>query len=338
MAKQKPIALALQGGGAHGAFTWGVLDKLLEDGRLKIEAITGTSAGAMNAAVLAQGFNTGGPDGAREALEQFWHAIHVMGQASPIKRSFADMLMGNWSLDASPAYNWLDVMSRLVSPYDTNPLDINPLLDLLSKTIDFERVRACTEIELFISATNVRNGKIKVFKRAELTADMLMASACLPHLYKSVEIDGDIYWDGGYMGNPPIFPLFYNTKVADIVIIQINPIERAEEPKSAREIHNRVNEISFNSSLLRELRAIDFVTRLIDDGKLDEKEYTRALLHRIEADEMLNPLSASSKMNTEWEFLCHLRDIGRNTCAAWLEANHGHIGKQSTLELRPMFQ
>lgn len=338
MAKSKPIALALQGGGAHGAFTWGVLDRLLEDGRLSVEAITGTSAGAMNAAVLAQGFTQNGPDGARETLETFWHSLSVMGQASPIKRSFADMLTGNWSLDASPAYNMLDMMSRIVSPYDTNPFDINPLLELLNKTIDFDKVRKCNDIKLFVSATNVRNGKIKVFNGSELTADMLMASACLPHLYKSVKVDGELYWDGGYMGNPPIFPLFYNTTIADIMIIQINPIERDEEPKTAREIHNRVNEISFNSSLLRELRTIDFVTRLIDDGKLDAKHYTHSRMHRIEASDQLNPLSASSKLNTEWKFLCHLRDIGRDTCSGWLDANYDQVGKSATLDLRSMFE
>ena len=338
MAKGKPIALALQGGGAHGAFTWGVLDKLLEDGRLSIGAISGTSAGAINAAVVAQGFVQDGPDGARQALETFWHEIHVLGQASPIKRSFADMLTGNWSMDTSPVYNWLDVMSRLVSPYDTNPFNINPVLGLLNTTIDFDQVRACDQIALFISATNVRNGKIKVFTGKEISADVLMASACLPNLYKSVEIDGEIYWDGGYMGNPPIFPIFYDTEIADVIIVQINPIERHEEPKTAREIANRVNEISFNSSLLRELRTIEFVTRLIESGKLDAKHYTSARMHRIEADKELNPLSASSKMNTEWEFLCHLRDIGKQACALWLDENLEHVGARSTLNLRAIFE
>ncbi|MGI9513734.1 MAG: patatin-like phospholipase family protein, partial [Anderseniella sp.] len=252
--------------------------------------------------------------------------------------SFVDMLTGNWSLDASPAYNMLDVMSRIVSPYDTNPFDINPLLDLLNQTINFEQVRKCADIDLFVSATNVRNGKIKVFNGTELTADMLMASACLPHLYKSVEVDGELYWDGGYMGNPPIFPLFYHTPIADIMIVQINPIERDDEPKTAREIHNRINEITFNSSLLRELRTIDFVTRLIEDGKLDAEQYTHARMHRVEASELINPLSASSKMNTEWQFLCHLRDIGRDTCSAWLDANYDQVGKSSTLNLRAMFE
>jgi NTE family protein len=210
----KPIALALQGGGAHGAFTWGVLDKLLEDGRLDIKAISGTSAGAMNAAVLAQGFAEGGPDKARETLETFWRSVSRLGAASPIRRSFIDMLTGNWSMDQSAAYNWFDLASRVVSPYDANPLDINPLLDLLEQTIDFDQVHCCQHIKLFVSATNVRTGKIKVFEGHELTPAMVMASACLPRLFKAVEIDGEHYWDGGFMGNPPIFPIFYKSDQA----------------------------------------------------------------------------------------------------------------------------
>ena len=332
----KPVALALQGGGAHGAFTWGVLDKLLEDGRLEIAAISGTSAGAMNAAVLAQGFVDGGRDGARQALENFWHAVSRLGAASPIRRSFIDILTGNWSMDQSPAYNWFDLASRIVSPYDVNPLDVNPLLDLLEQTIDFERVHCCQQIKLFVSATNVRTGKIKVFEGHELTPAMVMASACLPRLFKAVEIDGEQYWDGGYMGNPPIFPIFYSSKLEDIVLVQINPIERAQLPRTARDIDNRLNEITFNSSLLRELRAISFVTRLIEDGKLAAREYTHARMHLIEASDRLSPLSASSKLNTEWPFLLHLRDIGRDTAAAWLEANSASIGVSSTLDLRAL--
>jgi NTE family protein len=334
----KPIALALQGGGAHGAFTWGVLDKLLEDGRLDIKAISGTSAGAMNAAVLAQGFAEGGPDKARETLETFWRSVSRLGAASPIRRSFIDMLTGNWSMDQSAAYNWFDLASRVVSPYDANPLDINPLLDLLEQTIDFDQVHCCQHIKLFVSATNVRTGKIKVFEGHELTPAMVMASACLPRLFKAVEIDGEHYWDGGFMGNPPIFPIFYKSDLADIVLVQINPIERAELPRSARDIDNRLNEITFNSSLLRELRAISFVGRLIEDGKLTGDEYTHARMHHIEASDELGPLSASSKLNTEWPFLLHLRDIGRETAAAWLDAHAASIGVSSTLDLHAMFE
>lgn len=333
----KPVALALQGGGAHGAFTWGVLDKLLEDGRLQVKAISGTSAGAMNAAVLAQGFASGRHDGAREALHTFWQAVSRIGASSPIRRSFLDIMTGNWSMDSSPAYNWYDLMSRVVSPYQTNPLDINPLRGLLENMIDFDQVRQCTDINLYVSATNVRNGKIKVFEGHELTSEMVMASACLPTIYQAVEIDGEHYWDGGYMGNPPIFPIFYGTRLTDVLIVQVNPVERRQLPRSAREIENRLNEITFNSSLLRELRAIEFVTRLIDDGKLSADEYTHAHLHRIDGGDHLTMLSASSKLNTEWAFLEHLRDIGRSAAAEWLEANATQVGHKSTLDLRAMF-
>ena len=314
------------------------MDKLLEDGRLQIAAITGTSAGAMNAAAFAQGWTTGGPDGARAAMDSFWSSISRLGTFSPIRRSPFDVLTGNWSMDASPAYNWIDVMSRLVSPYETNPFNFNPILDLLQKTIDFDKVRACTEVKLFVSATNVRNGKIKVFSGDELTPEAVMASACLPKIFQAVEIGGEHYWDGGYMGNPPIFPIFYSTAVKDVVIVQINPIERPQLPRTAREIDNRIDEISFNSSLIRELRAIEFVTRLIDDGKLPADEYTRVHMHRIENSGQLVPLSASSKLNTEWAFLTHLRDIGRNTAEAWLDEHAGSVGEASTIDLRAMFE
>ena len=338
MAQRKPIALALQGGGAHGAFTWGVMDKILEDGRLHIAAITGTSAGAMNAAAFAQGWTTGGPDGAREAMSNFWTAISRLGAFSPIRRSPLDMLTGNWSMDTSPAYNLMDVMSRLVSPYETNPFNFNPILDLLQKTIDFDKVRACEDVMLFVSATNVRNGKIKVFSGDELTPEAVMASACLPKIFQAVEIDGEHYWDGGYMGNPPIFPIFYSTKLKDVVIVQINPIERPQLPRTAREIDNRIDEISFNSSLIRELRAIEFVTRLIDDGKLSADEYTRVRMHRIENTAQLVPLSASSKLNTEWAFLSHLREIGRSTAGAWLDEHADAVGESSTINLRAVYE
>lgn len=308
---KKSINLALQGGGSHGAFTWGVLDYFMEDGRVSVEGITGTSAGAMNAAVLAQGYLDGGIDGAREALEQFWRQVAYMGRMSPIKRSPLSILTGNWGMDDSPAYLMLDLFSRVASPYDTNPLNINPLLELVESTIDFEKVRACSALKLFVAATNVHTGKIKVFNREELTADMLLASACLPTYFQAVEIDGVPYWDGGYVGNPPLYPLFDTTKSRDAIIVQINPIERNETPKSAQEIQNRINEISFNSSLLRELRAIDFVTRQLREDKLDTNRYSEILVHRIEATEQINPLSASSKVNTEWLFLTQLRDIGR---------------------------
>jgi len=336
--KPKSINLALQGGGAHGAFTWGVLDRLLADERLEIAAISGTSAGAMNAVALADGFVRGGASGAREKLAAFWKAVSESARFSPVRRSLVDRLLGSWSLDRSPGYHAFDSLTRAVSPYQLNPLNMNPLRDLLAESIDFDCVRSCQAIRLFISATNVETGRVKVFHGAELNADMVMASACLPHLFQAVEIDGVPYWDGGYMGNPSLFPFFYDSECADVVIVQINPVERKGVPKTASEIQNRINEIAFNSSLLKELRAVDFVTRLIEDGRLDGSQYRRVRMHLIQNQDALIPLGASSKMNAEWAFLTHLRDIGRDTAEAWLEANFDHIGTRDSVDVRVLFQ
>lgn len=334
----KRVNLALQGGGAHGAFTWGVLDQILADGRLEIAAISGTSAGAMNAVALADGYTAGGPDKAREKLEFFWRSVSDAARHSPIRRAPIDVVMGYWSLERSPGYQWMDMMTRMFSPYQLNPLDLNPLRDLVEECIDFDCVRHCNAIRLFISATNVETGRVKVFDSRTLTADMVMASACLPHLYKAVIIDGVPYWDGGFMGNPSLFPFHGESDTADTIIVQINPVERRGVPTSAHDIQNRLNEITFNSSLLKELRSIDFVARLIDEGKLDPQHYRRARIHLIENQNALLPLGASSKLNAEWEFLTYLRDLGRETAQSWLARHHDDVGKQSTIDLRGMFQ
>ncbi|MBT8446721.1 MAG: patatin-like phospholipase family protein [Gammaproteobacteria bacterium] len=333
----KAINLALQGGGAHGAFTWGVIDRLLEDGRVNIEALSGSSAGAMNAVVYCSGHVRGGADGAREALENYWHAISRTAALSPVQRTPLDVLMGNWSLDSSPSYVLFDLISRLASPYDLNPLDFNPLRDILEDSVDFDAVRACSAIRLFISATNVHTGRVRVFRCPEITADVVMASACLPFLFKAVEIEGVPYWDGGYMGNPSLHPFFYECTTADLLLVQINPIERNETPKSAREILNRVNEITFNSSLQNELRSIDFVTRLLDAGQLEGGRYRRIHLHVIHGDEPLKEMSASSKVNAQWEFLTTLRDLGREAAGRWLDESFDKVGVRSSVNLREMF-
>lgn len=330
---RKRINLALQGGGAHGAFTWGVLDRLLEDPRIEIEGICGTSAGAMNAAALAQGYTDGGPPRARACLDRFWHTIADVGRFSPIQRGPLDRLMGNWRMDTSPTYAAFDLFTRTLSPYQFNPHNINPLRDFLEAAIDFQAVRACRQLKLFACATNVRTGKIKVFTNEELGAEVVLASACLPFLFQAVEIDGEHYWDGGYMGNPAIFPLIYNCESPDVVIVQINPLSRETVPTTAREILDRVNEISFNSSLMREMRAVHFVTKLIDEGRLDRERYKRMNIHMIEADDELKPLGASSKLNAERDFLEHLKGVGRAACAAWLEASFERIGVDSTIDL-----
>ncbi len=335
---RKRVNLALQGGGAHGAFTWGVLDKILEDGRLDIAAISGASAGAMNAVALADGYFAGGPDRAREKLESFWRAISDAARFSPVRRDVLDIVMGSWSLDRSFGHQAFLTMTRLFSPYQFNPLDMNPLRDVLEASIDFECVRQCEGIRLFVSATNVETGRVKVFDGRSLTADMVMASACLPLLFRAVTIDGAPYWDGGYMGNPALFPFHTESDAADILVVQINPVERRGVPMSVAEIQNRLNEISFNASLLKELRAIDFVARLIDEGKLEEARYRRERVHIIENQAALAPLGASSKLNAEWSFLTHLRDVGRQTAAEWLDRHFDEVGVRGTVDLRAMFQ
>jgi len=331
---EKSVNLALQGGGAHGAFTWGVLDEILADGRIAIEAITGASAGAMNAVVLTEGWLDGGIDGARTALENFWRRISVDGKYGGSERSLLDTMLGAWTDGRPPGLIWFELLSKVASPYDVNPLNINPLRGVIADLIDFGKVQGCADVNLFISATNVRTGKIKIFTRAELTADHLMASACLPMLFQAVEIDGEPYWDGGYMGNPPLFPLFYEAAGDDILLVQINPLERRELPTNARAIQDRLNEITFNASLLRELRAIDFVNRLVDDGKLSTGDYKRVLMHRIDGGLPLAQLTSSSRLNSEWNFLLSLRDLGRTAAKRWLKRNYAAIGVQGTLDLK----
>ena len=325
---EKTVSLALQGGGAHGAFTWGVLDALLEDGRLAVEAITGASAGAMNAVVMVEGWLDGGIDGARSALETFWRRASLDGSLSPVQRRLLGLMLGFLSNQA-----WTDVIAQGFSPYQTNPLNINPLRDAIDALIDFDRVRACTDVEIFISATNVWTGKAAIFKTQELTADHLMASACLPTVFQAVEIDGVPYWDGGYMGNPALFPLFYETMTDDILLVQINPLERRQTPRTAREIHDRLNEITFNGNLLRELRAVAFVKRLIEEGKLSPDEYKNVHLHRIDGSGVLDDYEASSKRKAEWDLFVQLRDAGRQTAQSWLAAHYGAIGVRGTLDL-----
>ena len=335
---EKEINLALQGGGAHGAFTWGVLDKIFEDGRLWITAISGTSAGAMNAVVAAMGMYESGGEGARTELERFWRAISEAGALSPFKPTPLDQLMGEWSLDNSPGYLWMDLLNRLASPYDINPLKLNPFRDMVREFIDFEKVRGAEAMEIFISATNVETGRARVFSRDEIDLDVVMASACLPFMYHAVEIDGEYFWDGGYMGNPVLLPFFDDENAGDdTLIVQINPIERPGEPRTARDILNRVNEITFNASLMKELRMIHLIDRSVDCGHTELRR-TRMNIHMIEASEAMQALSASSKLNTDWAFLTHLRDIGREAAERWIKAHYRSIGKRSTLNIGKLFE
>ncbi len=329
----KALNLAFQGGGAHGAFTWGVLDRIFEDGRIWVEAISGTSAGAMNAVVAAQGMYDAGGEGARRELERFWRAVSESGKYSPLRRTWIDRLMGSWSLDHSPGYLSLDILNRLASPYETNPLGLNPLRDLVEGFVDFAKVRDCQDMPIYISATNVETGRARVFAREEITLDVVMASACLPFMFQTVTIDGTPYWDGGYMGNPVLFPLIERSPCADIAIVQINPLVRRGIPRTAREILNRVNEITFNAPLLNDLAAIELIHRLVTEGRLDGHDYRDIRIHIIEANDAMAPLGASSKLNTEWEFLILLRDIGRRAAGEWIARNFDAIGERSTVDL-----
>jgi NTE family protein len=325
------IDLALQGGGSHGAFTWGVLDRLLEEEWLEIAAISGTSAGAMNAAVLADGWTAGGADGAREALDKYWRHVSRAAAFSPLQRSPLDRLMGRWTLDTSPAYIFTDLMSRLLSPYDLNPLGLNPLRQVLAESIDFERL-ARSPIKLFITATRVRTGRGRIFRNAEITADVLLASACLPTMFRAVEIDGEPYWDGGFAGNPTITPLIRESDAHDTIFVQINPTDRPDAPRSASEILNRLNEISFNSALMKELRMIALLRQAADPGSGEGARWAEMRTHRI-MSETLAELGASSKLNAEWEFVLMLRNEGRSAASQFIETHGADIGKRSTADL-----
>lgn len=333
----KTLNLALQGGGSHGAFTWGVLDRLLEDGRIEFDSICGTSAGAMNAVVMAAGWAENGRTGARERLDRFWNRIADIGALSPIHRTVIDTLMGNWRIDTSPGFVALDLMGRVLSPYQTNPLNLNPLRDVLAEVVDMDLVRYASGLNLFLCATNVHTGKVKVFDNSDLSLDAVMASACLPFMFQAVEIKGEHYYDGGYMGNPALFPLAYNSACRDVLIVQINPLYRKEVPTTAQEILDRVNEITFNSSLMREMRAVHFVNRLIAGGKLDPEAYRITRIHMIETDAEMAKMHASSKLNPERLFLHHLRDIGRRVAGEWIDAHLASVGVESSIDVRSTF-
>jgi NTE family protein len=325
------IDLALQGGGSHGAFTWGVLERLLEEPWLQIAGISGTSAGAMNAAVLADGWAQGQAEGARRALENFWTRVSRAAAFSPLQRSPIDRLMGRWTLDTSPAYILMDLTSRLFSPYALNPLDFNPLRRILAESIDCNRL-ATSPIKLFITATSVRTGRGRIFRNGEITADVLLASACLPTMFRAVEIDGEPYWDGGFTGNPTITPLVRETDAHDSILVQINPRERLDTPRTAPDILNRVNEISFNSPLMKELRMIALLRQVADPGSGEGARWAQMRTHRIMTD-ILAKFGASSKLNAESEFVAMLRMEGRRAASEFLETNGSDLGKRSTADL-----
>ena len=336
--RREPVLVdfALQGGGAHGAFTWGVLDRLLEEKNLRIDGISGTSAGAMNAAVLADGYAEGGPAGARAALEKFWRKISEAARFSPFQRSPLDMMLGRWTLDHSPAFLTMDLIARVISPYDLNPGGFNPLRDVLAECIHFDRLTR-SSIKLFVNATNVRTGRGRIFRNAEITPDVLLASACLPQLFQAIEIDGDAYWDGGYSGNPSIMPLVLECTSSDTIMVPINPTERPGTPRSAREILDRINEVAFNAVTLKELKMIALLRQVADPGTSEGALWGKMRIHAVRNPVMVN-LGYSSKLNAEWAFLEMLRDEGRSSAEEFLRTSSKNLGRKSSVNLDALLE
>jgi len=335
----KNVNLALQGGGAHGAFVWGVLDRLLQDGRIGIEAISATSAGAMNAVALASGMAAGGPKAARESLHHFWEEV---SRTDLMFDFYAPLNQWIQALKLPPEYHpfhaAIHFLTHMLPPALLNPFNLNPLRTVLSKVIDFDRLNQAAEApRLFLNATNIRTGKIKVFETPRISLDAVLASACLPPYFQAIEIDGEHYWDGGYLGNPAIFPLIYRRGSKDVVIVQVTAIRRDELPTSAADVLHRITEISFNSSLMREMRAVAFATRLIDNGELDGTRHSRMLIHWIGNDRLMSELGTATQFHPEWSLLCRLRDAGREATGRWLAQHFDAIGSRSTVDVNEMF-
>jgi NTE family protein len=330
----RTINLALQGGGAHGAFTWGVLDRLLDEKDLAFEGLSATSAGAMNAAAFACGLAVDGREGARRSLSDYWKRVSEAARLGPLQPTPIDRMLADHKLSWSPIFSLIGFVTRMLSPYQFNPANYNPLRDVVEQSIDFDVLqRPDCPVKLFLSATNVRTGKVKIFAGEEISVDAVMASACLPTMFHAVEIDGEAYWDGGYMGNPAIFPLIYGCKSADVVVVHINPLFREEVPRSADDILNRINEISFNSSLMREMRAVSFVTRLVTQKRVVDGGLKHVLVHSISDDGFMSALTPTSKYNADWDFLTFLRDQGRKCADAWLAKNFVKLGVESSVDL-----
>jgi NTE family protein len=326
--KKEKISIALQGGGAHGAYTWGIMEKLLEEDILDIRGFCGTSVGAVNSALIVHGLQKKGTAGAIELLEKFWREVSLTTITLP-PFNWLDNHVFHGNMDKSPYYQVFSFMINHFSPYQFNPFNINPLANILEKLIDFEELRT-SKIKLFVAATKVTSGSSKVFYLPEITLDAILASCCLPYLYQSVEINGEYFWDGGYTGNPPIYPLIYGTDAKDVLLIQINPLREKEIPKEVTEIKDRVNEISFNISLMAEMR-------MITQGYDIEGEIKNVFFQIIPADEMLADLNFSSKMNTSWEFLNDLRQLGREAATNWLKSNLQFVGKKTSPVIKDLF-
>jgi NTE family protein len=334
---RKSINLALQGGGSHGAFAWGALDRILEDDRIAVEGIVGTSAGAMNAVVTAYGLTLGGNEGARQALASFWESVAATGAWSIMQPSILDRLINPGSLDYSPGWVLMDMLSRIWSPYQMNPANYHPVREILNEQIDFDRLRRSDRVKLFVCASNVFTNRLRVFDLKDISVDAVVASGCIPSVFQAVEINGEYFWDGGFMGNPPIFPIIYNCTSSDILLIMVNPIHIEQLPRTAQAILDRINTLSFNSSLMREMRAINFVNRLVESGFDDSGRLKKMLIHCIDAEDEMSRLGVSSKLNVCRDFLHSLFELGRKRANIFLRDHFEAIGKNSSISIEQRF-
>jgi NTE family protein len=335
--KKKKILLALQGGGAHGAFTWGVLDRLLEEENLEVVAASGTSAGAVNATVLTYGLTIGNRQTAREKLDLFWRKNAESGMFSPFQPTWIDKMLSPGNMDFNPLYQSWGIITSVLSPYQLNPFDFNPLKNILNETIDFEKVRNSQKLKLYLSATNVRTSQIKVFDTDEITVDTVLASACLPQIFKAVEINGEHYWDGGYVGNPALFPLLWEHDCNDLMVVQTAPTNYPKLSTNAHDIVDRATDIGFNASLMREIRVIHSLNRLVDNGFDYDGQLEKVNIHFINTGNGLNDLNGSSKLNVSWDYLIYLRDFGRKNADYWIKENYDKIGVKSTFDVEKYF-
>jgi NTE family protein len=334
MPQLKKIDLALQGGGAHGAYSWGVIDRLLDDPEIEIDGICGTSAGAMNGVCTIYGLKKGGKNFAKHILVKFWHRISEAGKLSAPQPTWMDKMVSPGNMDFSPMYRFFSLTAETMSPNQFNPLGINPLEKILTDLVDFDELQKISPPKLFVCATNVRTCEAKVFGPKEITVKAILASACLPYLFKAVEINGEHYWDGGYMGNPPLWPLTKGTVgTDDILLVKVNPFKIKNVPENVEEIKDRVNEISFNSALAHEIKHLEFINAQIDKGVKLDGSYKKINLHCLSADKSLGEFNLSSKLNTTWDFLMHLKNLGYNACDTWIKQNQENIGKRSTLHI-----
>ena len=329
------INLALQGGGAHGAFTWGVLDALIDSPDITIEGISGSSAGAMNAVVFAEGWRKGGREGARAALSAFWTAVGRQMPWGALTRGDGE------SIDLAPASRLMAGWAARFSPAQLNPFDLNPLRDLLARQVDFEQLRRHSPFKLFIGATQVRTGRLRVFREHELSVEVLLASACLPKLHHAIEIDGEAYWDGGYSANPAVFPLFYDCDSRDILLVLLAPLEREGVPRSVEEIETRVLELAFSATFMREMRmfarAASYAgTPLLPLGRL-ERRLRKLRFHMIDSSQVGSLRRTRTQAIAHTPFLELLHDQGRDCGAAWVATHLGGVGRHSTIDVAAQF-